>query len=59
MEVLLCVLVVGAVLIALMVLTGARRSRSRSSRDPSKDVYQDFPRGTEVHPNVIDQVPPG
>lgn len=54
MEFLICVLVVMAVLIGVMLLVVARRSRSRSALNPSQDLYQDFPRGTEIHPTVID-----
>ncbi len=54
MEILICVLVVTAVLIGLMLLVVARRSRSRSTLDPSDDLYRDFTPGSEIHPTVFD-----
>lgn len=43
MEFVVGLLVVTAVLIAVMVLIAAQRSRSRSMLDPSRDTYQGFP----------------
>ncbi|GAA1628145.1 hypothetical protein ACFQY4_40370 [Catellatospora bangladeshensis] len=54
MEIFLGVLVGGAALVTVLLLIVARRSRNRSTLDPSKDLYGGVPRGTEVHPTVFD-----
>ncbi|WP_212840985.1 hypothetical protein [Catellatospora sp. IY07-71] len=43
MEFLVGMFVVTAVLVAVMVFIVARRSRSRSALDPSRDLHQGFP----------------
>ncbi|WP_120318462.1 hypothetical protein [Catellatospora citrea] len=43
MEFVVGLFVVTAVLIAVMLLVVARRGRSRSMLDPSRDTYQGFP----------------
>ncbi|MFC7763605.1 hypothetical protein ACFQY4_40360 [Catellatospora bangladeshensis] len=43
MEVLVGMFAVTAVLIAAMLLIVSRRSRSRSTLDPSRDLHQGFP----------------
>ncbi|WP_212840983.1 hypothetical protein [Catellatospora sp. IY07-71] len=54
MEIFVGVLAGGAVLVTVLLVIAARRSRSRSTLDPSQDLYSGVPRGTEVHPTVFD-----
>ncbi|WP_212844067.1 hypothetical protein [Catellatospora sp. IY07-71] len=49
MELLIWVLAVAALLVALTLFVVARRSHSRSTLDPSQDVYTGPSRGAEIH----------
>ncbi|MEV4416915.1 hypothetical protein [Catellatospora sp. NPDC049609] len=53
MEFVVGLLVVTVALIAVMLFVVARRSRSRSKLDPSRDVYRGYPEDKTLNPYSV------